>query len=454
MGGFVVRIFVSVVLLAACGKVTDNKVPDGGTGEADAGSDASVEPKGDAVVVTNAALFGGTVGAKVGNIDIVSNMPDGSMLATAKTDAGGSATIQVHAGGSVTAIYRHTIDQGTDLITWASVKPGDRLTFGNRNFSTAGQQNTNLGNQTYSWPALANAMQYQVWTPCNIPPAVQAAPGTSLQVPEFSVCRQDPMTVVFSATDSNNTLIGFGLKTVAFQSGKTVALDAWSAPATATVTVTGLPAEVSSLTGTFRAVVDPRIEYAAATVYAGSPTGGAYTGNFAVAQTGLRTVAFLSLFRGGRFRNIQLLDALSLGTLSQTVAAPPLPPWTQNAPTVNIQMQMASWAPEALAGSTYNGQLLHLSWTHIVAGVTSTSQWDMILPSGPMSMTFPALPTALAEIAPTANDTVNAKVRMFDIPSVAGYDALRATPSANVMCLECAVRTADFQRVVFTETGR
>jgi hypothetical protein len=46
---------------------------------------------------------------------------------------------------------------------------------------------------------------------------------------------------------------------------------------------------------------------------------------------------------------------------------------------------------------------------------------------------------------------VFASNRVFEISSVTGYDLLRTLPSANIMCLECSVRTGDFQRVVFTQ---
>jgi hypothetical protein len=37
---------------------------------------------------------------------------------------------------------------------------------------------------------------------------------------------------------------------------------------------------------------------------------------------------------------------------------------------------------------------------------------------------------------------------VFEIPSIADYDALRKQPSASVMCLERVVRTGDVQRVI------
>lgn len=80
-------------------QVSQNQ-PDAGNGGdgGDAGDDAAgIDARliGDATVVTEAALVGGLVGAKPGGIDVVSNNSDGSMLATAKTDVGGSAMSKV-----------------------------------------------------------------------------------------------------------------------------------------------------------------------------------------------------------------------------------------------------------------------------------------------------------------------------------------------------------------------
>jgi hypothetical protein len=80
-----------------CGKVTQNQSDAGNGGRGgDAGDDAAGSDArliGDATAVTEAALVGGMVGGKLGGID-VSNNSDGSMLATAKTDVCGSATIR------------------------------------------------------------------------------------------------------------------------------------------------------------------------------------------------------------------------------------------------------------------------------------------------------------------------------------------------------------------------
>ena len=123
---------VTAGLFSGCGSV--NTGPDASTTDADISGAATVE--------TEAALFGGSIGTNVGNIDIISMLPNNTVLETVKTDAAGNASIKVYPGGSVTAVYKHTVDMGADLITYVGVKPGDTLVFGSRNFSLTGQTST------------------------------------------------------------------------------------------------------------------------------------------------------------------------------------------------------------------------------------------------------------------------------------------------------------------------
>jgi hypothetical protein len=462
MGGIAVRVLLSSLgvslVLAGCGKVSQNK-PDAGNTDDAGNTTIDASPLGEATVVTEAALIGGMVGAKVGSIDIVSNLPDNSMQAAAKTDASGSATIKVFAGGSVTAIYHHTADLGADLITWVGVKPGDVLTFGSRNFAPSTQADPSLGSQTYAWPGLAGASQYKVFTACNNKTSALNAPAGALSVAgqEFGSCHRDPMTVLFTALDASNALIDYGVVTVQkFTSGTTVQLGAWNstAQALATVNLTGLPAEVASVSGNFRVVADPLTDFNPSVGYSGAVTGGAFTvSNLGIAQgVGLRALGAVDLGRGGTFRVIHVLDAIALDTLTQTVAAPVLPPWSQTRTTASAGSRTASWLLVTSAASVHKGQVLHMTWNHTVAGAPSPSQWDIIMPPGQASFAFPTFPAPLSDSEPAANDTLSASTRVFDIPSVTGYDMLRATPSANVMCLECSVRTGDFRRVVYTDT--
>ena len=426
-----------LVLLAGCGSVKGSDIDAPGP-DSDLG--------GDATVVTEAALFGGTIGAPVGDVDIVSMMPDNTVLAMAKTGASGNATVRVYPGGTVTAVYRHTVDMGADLITWVGVKPGDTLKFGSRAFSTSGQSSTSIGSMTYSWPAQAGATAYNIATSCTTSGVGGAS--TSLVTSEYSLCHREPMDVLFGAFNSALTHYSFR-SNVPFANGGSVTTGGWSPVQTGTVTITGLPSEVTSVSGSFSTILDGNREANFVGGYNGTPTGGAFSGTFPWHPTGDRTVGQVLLNRTG-FSTMRVVDAFGASTLTQTVAAPVLTPWVQGGVVVSSALGMASWFLVPDATSVHDGQTLRVSWTHTVSSVGHPHQWHFILPPDQTSITLPKLPALFSENVPFPQDFLSVTLRVFDIASVTGYDMVRAMPSSTIMCLDCAVRAGDLQRVVYT----
>lgn len=442
MGRATLTVRCALVLLAGCGKV-DGAGPD--ADPRDAGPDADLG--GDATVLTEAAIFGGTVGTKVGGIDIISMLPNNTVLAMARTDPNGSATIRVYPGGTVTAVYRHTVDMGADLITWAGVAPGDTLTFGSRQFSTSGQTNTSLGSMTYSWPAQTGATSYNVITSC-VGSGV-SAPAISLVASEASLCHRDPMDVMFAAFNNTGPTHYSFRSNVTFTSGGTVPAGGWTAMQTGAVNITGLPPEVASLSGSFTTVLDSGREINFASSYSGSPTGGAFTGGFPWHPTGERTVGQLNLSRPG-FSSMRVFDSFAAGTTTQTVAAPSLPPWVQGGVVSSSALGKAAWFLVPNAASVHDGQMLRMSWSHVSGGTSHPHQWHFILPPDQTSITFPKLPAQFEDNLPFPQESLSATLRVFDVSSATDYDMLRKLPSSTIMCLDCAVRAGDLQRVVFT----
>lgn len=431
---------LALILIAACGAIKNPEVDAGiDTPDADLG--------GDATVVTEAALFGGAIGARVGDIDIVSMLPNNEVLAMGKTDASGAATIRVYPGGTVTAVYRHTVDMGADLITWVGVQPGDTLTFGSRQFSTSGHPNTILGSVTYSWPAQAGATSYNIFSSCT--GIGVGGTTTSVASNEGSNCHREPMDVLYGAF-GNNGLTHYSFRSnVAFMSGGVIAAGGWSAAQTGSISITGLPPEIVSLNGTFNTVLDSNREINMVGGYSGTPTGGAFSGSFTWHPTGERTVGTLSMNRQG-FSTMRLLDSFASNTLTQTVAAPALPPWVQGGAQASSALRMASWFLVPDASSVYDGQVLRVSWSHTVSGMNHPHQWHFILPPEQTSIAFPQLPSQFNDNLPFPQDNMSATIRVFDVSAITGYDMLRTLPSSTVMCLECAVRAGEVQRVVYT----
>jgi len=444
MGGTALRLFIASTLLAGCGSVKDSSQGVDAAGPQDAGPDA--DESGTATVITEAAIFGGTIGEQVGDIDIVSMLPNNTVLETKKTDASGAATIKVYPGGTVTAIYKHTADMGADLITWVGVKPNDTLTFGSRQFTfPSGTQNMNIGTQAYQWPTQAGVTQYIVASSCNAFGAPAGA--TSGSMAEFSLCHKEPMDVLYVGI-TNNTLTHYNFRSnVTFPSAQPIAIGGWATAQTATVNITGLPAEVTSISGNFTTVLDGQTEQNFIGGYNGQATGGAFTAQFPWHPTGDRTMAQVFLSRPG-FGGMRVLDSLTSNSLSQTVASPALPPWLQSGAIVSSALRMANWFAVPDANPESDAQLLRVNWNHVVASTNHPHTWNFILPPGQAAITFPKLPAQFNDNLPAPQDSIGAQIREIEITAVDGYDAARALPSRNLMCIECAMRAGEIQRAI------
>jgi hypothetical protein len=447
MGRIGTRLFFVSLFLTGCGSVKDSGGP------VDAAVDVvtvDADTSGNATVVTEAALFGGTIGANVGDIDIISMLPNNTVLEMKKTDSGGNTTIKVFPGGTVTAVYKHTIDMGADLVTWVGVKPGDTLTFGSRNFSTQGQTNNNLGTQNYTWVAQAGVTQYIIASSSNA--AGFGAAATSGGMAEFSINHRDPMDVLFIGGDNTGVTHFTFRSNQAFSTITPITIGGWSVAPNVTVNITGLPPEITNLGGNWATVLDGFSEQAFFGGFNGNPTGGAFTGMFKFHTTGDRTLGRVQMSRTGGFQSMQVVDQFSAGTTTQTVAAPMLTPWLQGSVAASSALRMASWFMVPDATSVHDGVVLRAQWNHVVSATNNFHQWHIIMPPNTQSVVFPKLPAQFNDNQPAAVDSMSVQVKLFDISTVSNYDALRALPSRNIMCTDCALRGGDFTRVVSTGT--
>lgn len=435
----------ALVLGASCGEVVGPAATDS-PGAVDAPVDTpDADLTGMATVVTQSALYGQAPGARAPNIEIVSMYPNNTVLATATTDVNGAATIAVYPGGTVTAVYRHTLDMGADLITWADVQPGDTLTFGNAQPNTNSVPFAELGPVTYTWPAQPAATNFQVITSCSS----SSTSGTSVIVREYTYCHQEPMDVLFIARNANGQVTHHSFRSnVPFTAGGSVSANGWSATQTGTINITGLPSEISNVSGQFGTVLDGYRAFAS-TSYSGTLTGGAYSQTFNWHPTGERTVGEVYFSRDG-FNSVRLLDAMSTSTLTQTVAAPTIPPWVQGGVVTSSALRMAMWFVVPNEASTADGQLARTEWSVCDAQMCHYSYWHFILPPDVRAIRFPNLPAQFNDVLPKPEIYSYSQHRVFDIAAVSGYDMLRSLPSSVPMCLECAIRTGEIQRVVFS----
>jgi len=420
----------------------------------DAAPGPDADLSGNATVHTKAAVAGQVLNAAIADVDVISNLPNGNVLATGKTDAAGSATIKVYPGGAVTALYHHSgTNTGADLFTFVGVAPGDTLEFGQKVIPFTGT-NTNLGSQTYTWPASPNAgvTNYRVQTSCTSTSV--AAPGTSsLALAEFAACNRNPMRILYTTTTSNpTTLVNCGVRTTAFGSGDTVALGAWSNAVAGSGNLTGLPASVTSSSVSLSAVVGGTIELMllGGGSAGGAPTGGAFTGNFPwCPNLGERTVARVNLARPG-FGSIVVMDSLPATAASVTVASPMLPPWVEFTALASAYRRSVAWVLANEGASAHDAVYLALGYLQRVNNISSFGEWHIMMPPNTQSIDLPKLPTALDAFAPQVDDfglQVFSLVAI-EVPTISNYDGLRALGIGFAICPDCAIRANEVPRVI------
>jgi len=448
------RIFLASLLLAGCGSVKDSGAPvdapvDVNTVDADTSGNATVSTKG--------ALFSQSFTATVPDVDLISNLPNNMVFATGKSDAGGAASIKVFPGGSLTAAYKHPSDMGFDFVTFVGVKPGETLEFGNRNpiFTCPPAPavcNPLLGAVTYNWSVQGGSNRTFVLGSCAS--ASVDAPTATVARDEFPSCAHNPLDTIFLAITGTAVTGCTTRQNVAFPgpvSGGTPA----SAPFAVTANITGMPAEVTSVSTQFSAVIDNQFERNVNVVTGfaranGTSSGGAFTGNFQYCNIGERTAATLQMNRPG-FINMRVVDSLPSSAASWTVASPQLPPFVENnGILVSPTQRRAEWVLSSTT-ATHDAVLMTFSWSVNIGGVFHQSFWYFILPPGTNEVTMPKLPATFDPIMPQSEFGLGFQnIRTVEIPTVSGYDAYRAQGAATALCPECAVRAGDIQRVIFS----
>ena len=438
-------------LFLACGSSKDDQPIDADPGP-DADVDANVDPSGDATVSTKAGVTGQPVGMAIADVELISTLPNGDMLATGKTDASGNATIKVYPGGTVTAVYRHTgTDMGADLFTFVGVEPGDKLDFGQKLlFNGTG---TNIGSQTYTWPTSPNGAVagYRVLTACSTN-LVLAPNTTSPPLAEFSLCNKTPMRIVYAATTpSPATLANCGSRVVTFSAGATVGLPAWSNAVTASGNLSGLPASVTNVNVGMRVVLNDasEISLAGGGPISGAPTGGAFTGNFQwCPDVGERTSARVDLRRPNS-GVITVLDALPASATSVTVSSPVVPPWVEPEFMTSTEMRSASWKFADEGTNAHDAVYLQLQYQQQINNMSFLGRWHVVMPPGTQSVNLPKLPAAFDDFQAKPGVTLMfGRIYAIEVPTLTRYSELRALGMGFATCPDCAVRANEVQRVI------
>jgi hypothetical protein len=440
---------LAVLFAAACGEVKGAQL-DAKPADAKAPDAPDADLTGMATVITQTHFGGGTgVGTLLGNVDVVSVLPNGMVHDQGKTDSSGHMSIKVYPGGSVTAIYRHTADTGADLVTFLGAKPSDTLTFGKYWQPPSG--NT-LGAMTMSWPAVSGATAYQIGIPCGVYYVGNVTSYASFN--EYPQCDREPMGVIGVAANSTGQVVAMSYTFITFTANSNQPLTTfWQTASSATATVTGLPPEVTNASESFSIVTNNGTQnYSFGT--SAAPTGGAVTFTFPWVNTGERSVSQLQLQRGYSYATTSIFDALN--SLTVTVANPDLPPWLTADPFIgfypevlaNAAARKVEWLP---AGPTnHTGNVVITSWSHTIGGTPTPFTWTFITPPDVTSFDLPKLPAIFDDAQPHPEDAMSAlQTAALQIPSITnGYDGLRALPEAELTCPACAVRLNLIPRVI------
>jgi hypothetical protein len=416
-------------------------------GSVKAGPDAKVTPPidadlrdadltGTATVVTQTHFAGGTaVGTLQGMVDVVSTLPNGMVHDMGKTDTSGHLSIKVYPGGSVTAIYRHTADLGADLVTFVGAKPNDMLTFGQYWYPPQG---TALGAMTLNWPGYAGASNYYMFSPCGgqgYYPTTTTSAGFTM----FPGCDSEPMGLIGVALNASYQPAAMSYNFVNFSAGGTGSFAGWQSAATATVSLTGLPMEVTNVYSSYYIIANGgKQSYGYGT--SGQTTGGAATLTFPWVNTGERTMATTSMGRPGGYLSTNVYD--SLNSMNDTVASPTLPPWVVaggegGGALASAAARKIEWLASGTA--THSGNVVKSNWQHYNGTTYIPFSWTFITPPDVMSLDLPTLPAIFADTQPHPEDGMYAQTSMLAIPSITGYDGLRQVPEAQLTCPSCAV---------------
>jgi hypothetical protein len=227
------RSFCLLLILAACGGDGVRHISDAPAGFADASNDAAPIA---AMPVTVTVTFDGS---GVAGLSAIFTNADGSPVATVLTDATGTASQTLGAGGYVTVVDPFPIEAdvaSSNLYTWAGVKPGDHLVLYE---STEGATETDF---TLVTPTVANATTYNATAVCVGGGGFGNGSSTTLAMQLFGCTTAD---IYVAAHDSSNALVATlfhpALTVTANQTVDLSTTDHFAAAVPATYSFTNLP---------------------------------------------------------------------------------------------------------------------------------------------------------------------------------------------------------------------
>ena len=398
-----------VCCLIACGddgvRHTPDATPHDGPGSPDSPAiDAAPNP------VTIAALLDGQ---PVAGVHVYFQNADSTVVLSTITDAQGTASAVMAAGGYVTAVDAFTMPQAPDEIaTFAGVKPGDHLVLSAKSAATQ-------INVTVQVPDDAAATSYTVYTPCSTPTAVTPPLAVASGTVTLTNCGTSTDFLVVTSDQTGTPLNAFYAANQAVADNGTVDLtnQTYAGVLPRTYTMNNVPALRSTVIDDF--VVDPH-----GIIWNGNTSTPSDTTNpsatLAVPTFTNANDIVVTYTSQGSSEHV-LVD---WGPYSQTfttdVGARVLPFYTAS-PTFDTTTHMATITEDT------TGQTPDLS-VIAVNGFRQTDQrswdWTIAAPHA-TSIGFPTLPTDVYDFNFAATDqTFVSRWTNAKVPG--GYDAVRA----------------------------
>ncbi len=372
--------------------------------------------------------------------------PTGGLVGTATTAADGTASVPLPEGGSVTVVYP-PVSSGdpNTVVTYAGVKPGDSLTFGDYATSyaaTTGQ----TGTMTISWAAVTNAVRYRLYSPCT---SSYSIAGTTATINLAPSCQADTAPIGLVAYDASDNVLASVFLPAATYTPNTaldIAAGQWvaqTAAANYTITLTNVDAAANTVNfagydefafgeyGSFFLSYPP-------IMYGGAPNAGTATQAVSLVASAPRHSAAARLQHA---THAGLLWFFKAGASPVTIDAGTIP-WVDTL-TVDSQARTLAWTQTS---GSYDAAALRFSWSNF--------NWTVILPPGVTQLDASTAPAELAPYLPTAADglTLNG-CELVDSASTASYDAVRALPEWRVTTTESAVRLGDEPAATLADCG-
>jgi hypothetical protein len=425
------RTHLSILFLlasAGCNEVTTFTDAGGDDDTTVDGSTVDAPAAGTVTVITRTRYP--DLDAPLANVPVIAVAPDGTLRDSGVSDATGTATLDVIAGDSVTAIYPVGTNGNQDLLTTLAVEPGDTLTYGAYILDF-----TDTGGLAVTWPPATDISAWYLYTDCS---SAYGGSGTTLagEVQRYANCTNDTtdVMIVGHATGDGQPSVWAKLEDVAWASGAATFTTYQNAP-TVTIAASGIPPEISyfelSPYGTMGRVQVSSSVY----VYASPPTDGALSGSgrVAVGNGGYghwyasRNANGLSQQEG----NIGMTSATEL-----RLDDPALIPFVTR-PQINAAARQALWiqtdgAPYDVAYFTMSYSNLPPSFVPGIGGAQYYS-WTIIVPPGVTSLELPALP-GYEEYLPIESAFISGDVMLVEDERYDGYRGARNMPEWDLAC--------------------